>query len=190
MSEIPMRCDWANGSTIMESYHDREWGVPIYEDRLLFEMLTLEGAQAGLSWMTVLRKRSGYRAAFADFDPAKVAGFTDDDANRIVETAEIVRNRAKVASTIGNARAFLRVQEEFGTFSKFQWEFVGGSPIVNRPRSMSELPASTELSDRFSKELKRRGFKFVGTTICYAYMQAVGMVDDHLETCFRGGSGG
>jgi DNA-3-methyladenine glycosylase I len=179
------RCAWAAGSALMEAYHDTEWGVPVYDDRTLFEFITLEGAQAGLSWMTVLRKRDGYRQAFADFDPAAVAEFGDVDVERILTSSEIVRNRAKVISTIGNARAFLAVQREFGSFADFQWNFVGGKPIVNRPQTFADVPAKTPLSDAFSKELLRRGFKFVGSTICYAYMQAVGIVDDHLTTCFR-----
>jgi DNA-3-methyladenine glycosylase I len=184
MSNI-IRCGWADGSPLMAEYHDKEWGVPVYDDRVLFEFLTLEGAQAGLSWMTVLRKRDGYRQAFADFDPAVVADFADADVDRILQSFDIVRNRAKVISTIGNARAFLAVQREFGSFSDFQWKFVGGEPIVNCPSTFADIPAKTPLSDAFSKDLLRRGFKFVGSTICYAYMQAVGLVDDHLTTCFR-----
>lgn len=180
-----VRCAWANGSPLMEAYHDEEWGVPVHDDRVLFEFITLEGAQAGLSWMTVLRKREGYRQAFAGFDPAVVAEFGDADVDRILTSFDIVRNRAKVISTIGNARAFLKVQKEFGSFSDFQWSFIGGKPLVNRPASLSELPATSTLSDSLSKELLKRGFKFVGSTICYSYMQAVGMVDDHLASCFR-----
>jgi DNA-3-methyladenine glycosylase I len=180
-----VRCGWANGDPLMETYHDAEWGVPVHDDHTLFEFLTLEGAQAGLSWMTVLRKRAGYRTAFVNFDPGVVAAFSDADVERLLLEPGIVRNRAKVLSTIGNARAFLSVQSEFGSFARFQWEFVGGTPVKNSPVSMGDIPARTPLSDSFSKELLRRGFKFVGSTICYAYMQAVGMVDDHLTTCFR-----
>jgi len=188
MSDNLVRCAWANGSPLMEAYHDTEWGVPVYDDRILFEFITLEGAQAGLSWMTVLRKREGYHKAFANFDPAVVAEMGPDDVERILTSFDIVRNRAKVISTIGNAKVFVKIQQEFGSFSDFQWNFVGGKPIVNRPASLSEIPAKTELSDKFSKELLKRGFKFVGSTICYAYMQAVGIVDDHTPECFRCGS--
>ena len=184
MTEV-VRCSWANGTPLMEAYHDTEWGVPVYDDKVLFEFITLEGAQAGLSWSTVLRKRDGYRQAFAGFDVAAVADMGPDDVERILTSFDIVRNRAKVISTIGNAKAFQKIQQEFGSFSDFQWNFVGGKPIVNRPTSMSGVPAKTELSDAFSKELLKRGFKFVGSTIAYAYMQAVGIVDDHTVECFR-----
>jgi DNA-3-methyladenine glycosylase I len=187
MSEDLARCAWADGNPLMAAYHDAEWGVPVYDDRVLYEFITLEGAQAGLSWMTVLRKRDGYRKAFAGFDPAVVAEFGGDDVERILTSFDIVRNRAKVISTIGNARAMLAIQRDFGSFSDFQWSFIGGKPIVNRPQTLAGIPAKTPLSDAFSKELLRRGFKFVGSTICYAYMQAVGMVDDHVGGCFRAG---
>lgn len=179
------RCPWCLGSPEYIRYHDLEWGVPVHDDRMLFEFLTLEGAQAGLSWSTVLAKRSGYRRAFAGFDPCKVARFTPRDVERRMQDASIVRNRLKIESTVSNARAFLEVQREFGSFSAFAWAFVGGKPLQNRRRGMKQVPAQTALSDAFSKELKRRGFRFVGTTICYAFMQAVGMVDDHLTSCFR-----
>jgi len=187
MSQIvnKTRCAWAGDNPLYQSYHDLEWGVPIYDDRLLFEFLTLEGAQAGLSWLTILKKRQGYRTAFADFDPAVVAGF---DANKVVQLLEnpaIVRNRLKVESTLSNARAFLAVQEEFGSFATYQWRFVEGSPLQNARRNLSEVPASTPISDALSRDLKQRGFRFVGSTICYAYMQAVGMVNDHTLDCFR-----
>ena len=169
----------------MVRYHDREWGIPAYQDPLLFEFLTLEGAQAGLSWSTVLAKRDGYRRAFANFDPGKVARFTQQDVQRLMQDTRIVRNRLKIESTVSNARAFLQVKREFGSFSAFVWAFVGGKPRQNRRRGMKQVPARTALSDALSKELKRRGFRFVGTTICYAFMQAVGMVDDHLTSCFR-----
>ncbi len=179
------RCPWCLGSPEYIRYHDLEWGVAVHEDRLLFEFLTLEGAQAGLSWSTILAKRAGYRRAFANFDPRKVSRYTPRDVERLMLDASIVRNRLKIESTVSNAAAFLEVQREFGSFSAFAWAFVGGKPLQKRRRSMREVPAQTPLSDAFSKELKRRGFRFVGTTICYAFMQAVGMVDDHLTSCFR-----
>ena len=159
--------------------------MPRHDDRVLFEFLILEGAQAGLSWETILRKRAAYRAAFADFDPAKVAAFGKRDVARLLADEGIVRNRLKVASAIGNAKAFLAVREEFGSFDAYVWRFVGGAPIQNRRRRMADVPARTAESDAMSKDLRRRGFNFVGSTICYAYMQAVGMVNDHLTTCFR-----
>ena len=179
------RCPWCLGSPEMVRYHDREWGVPVYQDRLLFEFLTLEGAQAGLSWSIVLAKRDGYRRAFANFDPGKVARFTKQDVQRLMQDTKIVRNRLKIESTVSNARAFLEVKREFGSFSAFVWAFIGGKPLQNRRREMKQVPARSALSDALSKDLKRRGFRFVGTTICYAFMQAVGMVDDHLTSCFR-----
>jgi DNA-3-methyladenine glycosylase I len=166
-------------------YHDKEWGVPVFDDRLLFEFLTLEGAQAGLSWSTILKKRESYRKAFADFDPVRVARFRPERLEKLMLNPGIVRNRLKIESTISNARAFLRVQKEFGTFTKYQWQFVDGRPIVNQWRHMSEVPAQTKVSDQFSKDLYARGFRFVGSTIIYAHMQAVGMVNDHLVSCFR-----
>jgi DNA-3-methyladenine glycosylase I len=169
----------------MLAYHDEEWGVPVHDDRLLFEFLVLEGAQAGLSWDTILRKRDGYRAAFADFDPAVVAGYGVADIERLVADAAIVRNRLKIGSTVGNARAFLAVQDEFGSFDAYIWRFVDGTPVQNAWREMAQLPASTPLSEQLSKDLKRRGFRFVGATICYAHMQATGMVNDHTVECFR-----
>lgn len=178
------RCQWAMGE-LYEDYHDREWGVPSYDDRHLFEMLLLEGAQAGLSWITILKRREGYRAAFDNFDPDKVARYGDAKKQQLLEDTGIIRNRAKVESAVQNARAFLQVQEEFGSFSDFMWRFVGGKPIQNTFRTLSDLPASTPESDAMSKEMKRRGFSFVGTTICYAHMQSVGMVNDHVVTCFR-----
>lgn len=180
------RCGWAAaGGELDIRYHDEEWGVPVHDDRGLFEFLILEGAQAGLSWSTILKKREGYRRAFADFDPERVARFNRRSVERLLGNPAIVRNRLKVESTIDNARAFLRVQEEHGSFDDFLWGFVEGRPLQNRFRRMSDLPAKTPLSDRLSKELKRRGFRFVGSTICYAYMQAVGMVNDHTTDCFR-----
>jgi DNA-3-methyladenine glycosylase I len=169
----------------MLPYHDEEWGVPSHDDRHLFELLTLEGAQAGLSWSTVLRKREGYRRAFVGFDPAAVARFTEADVERLLGDTGIVRNRLKVASTVENAARVLEVQSELGSFSTFLWDFVGDEPIVGGFRSLAELPAETPLSRALSKELKRRGFRFVGPTVCYAFMQAVGLVNDHTVDCFR-----
>jgi DNA-3-methyladenine glycosylase I len=181
----PERCPWCGTDPLYVAYHDEEWGVPVHEDRRLFEFLVLEGAQAGLSWITILKRREGYRRAFAGFDPARVAAFGEADVARLLADPGIVRNRAKVASAIDNARAFLAVQAEFGSFAAFQWDFVGGAPIVNAWRVLAEVPARTEVSDRLSKALKQRGFSFVGSTICYAHMQAVGMVNDHLLSCHR-----
>ena len=169
----------------MLAYHDREWGVPTHDDRKLFEFLLLEGAQAGLSWSTVLNKRDGYRRAFAEFDPAKVARFTDTRMQKLVADAGIIRNRLKIASAVRNARAFLAVQREFGSFDAYVWRFVGGAPKVNRVKAGQHIPATSAESDALSKDLKGRGFNFVGSTVMYAYMQAVGMVNDHLVTCFR-----
>jgi DNA-3-methyladenine glycosylase I len=169
----------------MIEYHDREWGVPVHDDRVLFEFITLEGAQAGLSWDTILNKREAYRRAFAGFDPAKIARFTAARRARLMLDAGIVRNRLKIDSTVTNAAAFIAVQREFGSFDRYLWDFVGGKAIRNRVRTSKELPARTELSDALSRDLKRRGFRFVGTTICYAFMQAVGIVNDHTVGCFR-----
>ena len=169
----------------MAAYHDEEWGVPSHDDRHLFEMLTLEGAQAGLSWSTILRKREGYRAAFAGFDPHVVAGFEAKDVERLLSDPGIVRNRLKVESTVNNAARILEVQEELGSFDAYLWGLVDNKPIVNRWRTLSELPAETELSHAISKDMKRRGFRFVGPTAIYAFMQTVGMVDDHTVDCFR-----
>jgi DNA-3-methyladenine glycosylase I len=181
----PKRCPWCLGDDLYVRYHDREWGVPVHQDRRLFEFLTLEGAQAGLSWLTILKKRENYRRAFARFDAARVARFGARDVRRLLGDAGIVRNRLKIESTIGNARAFLRVQSEFGSFDAYLWRFVEGQPLRGRRRSMKQVPARTPLSDTISKDMKKRGFRFVGSTIVYAFMQAVGMVDDHLATCFR-----
>lgn len=181
------RCDWTQAQVDPRylAYHDQEWGVPVHDDRTQFEFLTLESAQAGLSWWTVLKKRDGYRKAFADFDPAKVARFTDKRIERLLQNPAIIRNRLKVNAAVNNARQFLEVQAEFGTFDAYIWQFVDGRPIQNKRRSLKDLPATTKESDLLSKDLKRRGFKFVGSTIVYAHMQAVGMVNDHLVTCFR-----
>ena len=180
-----VRCPWCGSDPLYISYHDHEWGVPLHDERRLFEMLTLEGAQAGLSWLTILRKREGYRRAFAGFDPQAVAEFGEADVARLLADPGIVRNRLKVASTISNARAVLEVQARYGSLDAFLWSFVDGVPIRNSWRSLKEIPASTPLSDRMSSELKRHGFRFVGSTICYAHMQATGMVNDHLTGCFR-----
>jgi DNA-3-methyladenine glycosylase I len=181
------RCGWSfvGMDEGYMAYHDQEWGVPVHDDRRLFEFLILEGAQAGLSWSTILRKRAGYREAFADFDPVKVARFDSRRVEKLLQFDGIVRNRLKVAAAVGNARCFLAVQKEFGSFARYSWAFVGGKPIVNRWREMSQVPATTPESDAFSKDLRQRGFKFVGSTIMYAHMQATGMVNDHLVSCFR-----
>jgi DNA-3-methyladenine glycosylase I len=178
------RCSWPQTDLDIE-YHDTEWGVPVHDDNRLFEFLVLEGAQAGLSWSTVLKKRSNYRRAFADFDPARVARFTPARVERLLKDPGIIRHRQKVQGTVKNARAFLEVQQEFGSFDRYVWQFVGGAPRTESRRSLKDLPARTLESDALSKDLKRRGFTFVGSTICYAFMQAVGMVNDHLLTCFR-----
>ena len=182
---MPTRCAWANGGPLEIEYHDTEWGVPVHDDRILFEFLTLEGAQAGLSWSTVLKKRPTYRLAFEDFDPARVARFTPARVERLMKDPGIVRHRQKVESTVSNARAFLDVQKEFGSFDRYVWQFVGGAQHTEKRRALGNIPARTPESDALSKDLKRRGFKFVGSTICYAFMQAVGMVNDHVVTCFR-----
>jgi DNA-3-methyladenine glycosylase I len=179
-----MRCDWARKPLDIE-YHDLEWGTPVHDDRLLFEFLILEGAQAGLSWSTILAKRPGYRKAFANFEARKVARFDEKRVAALLENPGIVRNRLKIASAIQNARAFEAVRKEFGSFDAFVWRFVDGAPKVNAWKALRQVPARSEISDALSKELARRGFKFVGSTICYAFMQAVGMVNDHLVTCFR-----
>lgn len=179
-----IRCPWANDELSIQ-YHDQEWGVPVHEDRLLFEFLILEGAQAGLSWSTILKKRQGYRDAFDQFDPAVVATYGPAKQAELLGNPGIVRNRLKVSSAIDNARAFLAVQQECGSFDAYVWRFVDGTPVQNVRHSIDEVPASTPDSDAMSKDLKRRGFRFVGTTICYAFMQAVGMVNDHLAECHR-----
>ncbi len=185
MSPEPVRCPWPSDDPLMLRYHDEEWGVPVHEDRKHFEFLILEGAQAGLSWTTILRKREGYRAAYRGFDPSAVARFTDRSVARLLAEPRIVRNRAKVASSIGNARAFLAVPREFGTFDRYLWGFVDDEPVVNHWKRLSQIPPSTPLSDRISKDLRQRGFSFVGSTIVYAHLQAVGVVNDHLVSCFR-----
>jgi DNA-3-methyladenine glycosylase I len=180
----PVRCAWANNELSIR-YHDEEWGVPVHDDRTLFEFLILEGAQAGLSWNTILNKRENYRKAFDGFDVASVARYDRRKMQALLRDPGIVRNKLKVASAVENAKAFLRVREEFGSFDRYIWQFVGDKPRVNSPRSLKQVPARTAESDAMSKDLKKRGFKFVGSTICYAFMQAVGMVNDHVVTCFR-----
>jgi DNA-3-methyladenine glycosylase I len=178
------RCGWANGELYVE-YHDAEWGVPVHDDRTLFEFLVLEGAQAGLSWITILKKRPAYREAFDHFDPARVARYGPKKVRALLADEGIVRNRQKIEAAVDSARAFLAVQEEFGTFDRYVWNFVGGRPRQNAWRSLQQVPASTPESVALSKDLRRRGFRFVGPTVCYAFMQAVGMVNDHVVTCFR-----
>jgi DNA-3-methyladenine glycosylase I len=177
------RCPWAKGELYI-AYHDREWGVPLHDDRGLFEFLVLEGAQAGLSWITILKKRENYRRAFDNFDVKKVARYDSRKIQKLLADPGIVRNRLKIKSAVGNAKAFIAVQKEFGSFDKYIWQFVGGKPLSNRWKSMKQIPARTEISDAMSKDLRKRGFNFVGSTICYAFMQAVGMVNDHTKECF------
>lgn len=178
------RCSWASNELNIP-YHDTEWGVPVHDDRILFEFLILEGAQAGLSWDTVLKKRENYRKAFDNFDPVKVAKFSEAKCAKLIHDEGIVRNRLKIASAVRNAKAFLAVQKEFGSFNKYIWSFVGGNPIDGKRKVFSDVPAKTDVSDALSKDLKKRGFNFVGSTVMYAFMQATGMVNDHLKTCFR-----
>jgi len=178
-------CTWAQSHELHRVYHDTEWGTPVHDDRLLFEFLILEGAQAGLSWLTILKKRDGYRRAFHDFDATKIARYTDKKRATLLADASIVRNRAKIDAAIRNAKAFLAVQDELGSFDRYVWQFTGGKPTVNRWKSMRDVPARTRESDAMSKDLLARGFKFVGSTICYAFMQATGMVNDHTVDCWR-----
>lgn len=180
-----VRCPWAGEDPLYVAYHDEEWGIPVHDDRLLFEFLVLEGAQAGLSWLTILRRREGYRRAFAGFDPEKVAAFGPADRERLLADPGIVRNRLKIEAAVANARAFLKVQEESGSFASYVWGFVGGETIHNEWKTLAEIPAKTAEAERMSADLKRRGFRFVGPTICYAHMQATGMVNDHTVDCFR-----
>jgi DNA-3-methyladenine glycosylase I len=179
-----VRCAWANNDLAIP-YHDEEWGVPVHDDRTFFEFLILEGAQAGLSWDTILQKRDNYRKAFDNFDSGRVARYNRRKTQQLLRDPGIVRNKLKIASAVQNAKAFLRIQEEFGSFDQYIWQFVGGTPQVRSPKSFKEVPASTAESDAMSKDLKRRGFNFVGTTICYAFMQATGLANDHVVTCFR-----
>ena len=184
MTEL-VRCAWANSSDLMADYHDREWGIPTRDDRLLFEHLVLEAAQAGLSWSTVLNKRAAYRAAFDGFDPVPIANYGDDKIAELLANPGIIRNRLKIKATIANSRAFLHVQSEFGSFATYLWAFAGGEPIRNHPASLADLPATSSLSDALSKDLKSRGFSFVGSTSMHAFLQAVGVIDDHIVGCFR-----
>jgi DNA-3-methyladenine glycosylase I len=179
----PKRCSWPKNDPLYLKYHDEEWGVPVYDDKKLFEFLILEGAQAGLSWITILKRREGYRKAFANFEVEKVAKFSDAKIEKLLKDPGIIRNRLKVTSAVKNAKAFMQIQKEFGSFSKYQWQFVGGKPKQNKWKK--KIPATTKESDAFAKDLKKRGFSFVGSTIMYAHMQAVGMVNDHIEKCFR-----
>ena len=179
------RCPWAGDDPLMQRYHDEQWGVPVHDDRLLFEMLTLEGAQAGLSWSTILHKRDGYRAAFQGFDVAKVARLSARDRARLLRDPGIVKNRAKIESTVGNAKAFLAVQRELGSFDAYLWGHVRGVPVQGKRRTRADVPATSPLADALSRDLKKRGFRFVGPTIVYAFLQAVGVVNDHVRACFR-----
>ena len=178
-------CEWPSGDPLMIEYHDSEWGLPVHDDFRWFEHIILDGAQAGLSWKTILHRREGYRRAFAGFDPASVAAYDETDIARLMNDTGIIRNRLKIRSAVSNARAFLKIQEEFGSFDNYIWGFSGGEPVINRWESLKDIPARTPLSDAVSKDLKKRGFTFVGTTICYAFMQAAGIVNDHLTDCFR-----
>jgi DNA-3-methyladenine glycosylase I len=183
---VKTRCKWAEGTfDTYEKYHDEEWGVPVHHDKKLFEFLILEGAQAGLSWATVLKKRGGYRKAFEDFDYKKIAKYDEAMVEELLLNPEIIRNRLKVNSVVTNAKCFIEVQKEFGTFDTYVWQFVGGKPIINNRKNMNDIPASTKESDALNKDLKKRGFKFVGSTIMYAYMQACGLVNDHTMDCYR-----
>jgi DNA-3-methyladenine glycosylase I len=179
------RCRWGDGDPLYQSYHDEEWGVPIHDDRALFEFLILEGMQAGLSWSTILKKRANLRAAFDNFDPEKIASYDDKKVEQLLQNAGIIRNRLKIKASIQNAKVFLEIRKEYGSFYTYIWQFVGGKPIKNAWKKLREIPATTQESDTMSKALKSRGFKFVGSTICYAFMQAVGVVNDHVVDCFR-----
>lgn len=186
MSAKPLtRCGWHGSDKLYIQYHDKEWGAPLHDERRLFEMLILEGAQAGLSWSTILHKREAFRKAFDNFVPEKVARYSEIKLAKLLANSDIIRNRAKISAAVGNAQAFLRIQDELGSFNTYIWQFVGGKPIRNRWKTLKEIPAETKESEAMSKDLKKRGFRFVGPTICYAYMQATGMVNDHLVSCFR-----
>jgi DNA-3-methyladenine glycosylase I len=183
MKKEPRRCDWASGDPLYEAYHDTEWGKPTFDDQTIFEFLVLESAQAGLSWITILRKRENYRAAFAGFDPVKVARFSEAKIQRLLQNPGIIRNELKIRAAVNNAKMFLRVQKEFGTFAEYIWGFVDGRPIQNQRKKRGDVPATTEISDRLAKDMKMRGFKFLGSTTLYAHMQATGMVNDHYVWC-------
>lgn len=184
MIQIIKRCEWVTKEELYIEYHDKEWGVPVYDDRKLFEMLCLEGAQAGLSWWTILKKRENYKEAFDNFEAEKIVKYTEEKLEQLMQYNGIVRNRRKIESVVTNAKAFLKIREEHGSFSNYIWKFVDNKPIINSWKSIKEVPASNELSDKMSKQLKKDGFKFVGSTICYSFMQAVGMVNDHTTECF------
>lgn len=179
-----IRCAWCEKDDLYRNYHDEEWGKPAYDDKILFEYLVLESFQAGLSWYTILKKRENFRVAFDDFNFKKIADYSDDKIEELLNDAGIVRNKLKILATINNAQRFLEVQKEFGSFSKYLWNFVDGEPIINHPKTLKEVPATTEISDDLSKDLKKRGFKFLGSTVVYAFMQAIGMVNDHVEECY------
>ncbi|AMA50501.1 MULTISPECIES: DNA-3-methyladenine glycosylase I [Flavobacterium] len=179
------RCDWCQKDNLYRNYHDNEWGNPIYDDETIFEFLVLETFQAGLSWYTILTKRENFRKAFNNFDFQKIAKYSNKKMELLAQDSGIIRNKLKIKATVTNAQAFMKVQEEFGTFSKYIWGFVGGKPIDNKPKTLKDVPATTEISDKLSKDLKKRGFKFVGSTVVYAYMQAIGMVNDHIEDCWK-----
>lgn len=183
MMATKKRCEWVTHDKIYQDYHDEEWGVPSYDDQHLFEMLILEGAQAGLSWLTVLKKREGYRRAFDNFDVKKISRYKQPRIDKLLQNPEIIRNKLKVNAAVINARAFLEIKKEFNSFSEYIWQFIGGKPVINKWKSLSDIPVKTDVSDAMSKDLKKRGFKFIGSTICYAYMQAVGMVNDHTTDC-------
>ncbi len=183
--KIKRRCEWLNDNPLMVGYHDKEWGVPVHDDKKLFEFLILEGAQAGLTWQTILNKRENYRKAFSGFNPSKIACYGDKEIRRLLANPGIIRNRLKITATIQNAKKFLEIQREFGSFDAYIWQFVGNKPIKNKFKSLKEIPATSKESDAMSRDLIKRGFKFVGSTICYAFMQAVGMVNDHQTNCFR-----
>ena len=185
MTDDKIRCGWGTGDTLYLQYHDEEWGIPVHDDRRLFEMLVLEGAQAGLSWLTVLRKREAFREAFDHFDPLKVSRYSQKRVGKLLHNSEIIRNRLKIEAAIKNAKAYLQVRKEFGSFDRYIWQFVDDKPMQNRWPRLKDIPARTPESDAVSKDLKKRGFSFVGSTICYAFMQAVGMVNDHITSCFR-----
>lgn len=185
VSQKLARCGWCEGNELYERYHDEEWGEPVHDDRKHFEFLLLEGAQAGLSWLTILKRREGYRKAFSDFDPRKVAAFDERDIARLSKDEGIIRNRLKIQSAIKNAEVFLAIQREFGSFDAYIWGFVGGRSVISRPKKLTDIPATSDLSDRVSKDLKKRGMSFVGSTIIYAHLQATGIVNDHIHTCFK-----
>jgi len=186
MNKVLQRCAWSlSNGDLYEKYHDQEWGEPVHDDKKLFEFLVLESAQAGLSWAIILKKREGYRKAFANFDPVKVAKFTEKDVEKLLKNEGIIRNGMKIRAAINNAQRFLEVQKEFGSFAEYMWDFVDGKPLDGRRKSIKDIPSKTELAEKFSKDLKKRGFKFLGPVVCYAHMQAVGMVNDHEISCFR-----